>query len=111
MNLGSALDDSGQTDAAITEYRAAIRLDPNHAQAHYNLGIALAKKNDAAGTLAELRAAEKADPDWPVPHIWLVRLLMNTDPHGALEECRIADHLTNDAKIHDLCEKLGAQVK
>jgi len=35
---------------------------------------------------------------------------MGSDPRGALEECRIADRLTSDPKMHDLCEKLAAKV-
>ncbi len=111
MNLGSALDESGETDGAIAEYKESIRIEPNDAEAHYNLGISLAKKHDGQGALSELRASEKLDPDWPIPHIWLVTLLMKSDPRGALEECRIADNLTHDPKMHDLCEKLGTQVK
>jgi tetratricopeptide (TPR) repeat protein len=111
MNLASALDNIGETDAAIAEYRESIRLDPNNAETHYNLGISLAKKRDGPGVLSELRASEKLDPDWPIPHIWLVTLLMKPDPRGALDECRIADKLTHDPKMHELCEKLAAQLK
>jgi len=105
MNLASALDDSGQTNAAIAEYRESIRLRPNDAQAHYNLAISLGKQQDRQAALSELREAAKLEPTWPVPHIWLVTLLMGSDPRGALEECRIADRLTSDPKMHDLCEE------
>ena len=36
---------------------------------------------------------------------------MKSDPRGALDECRVADTLTHDPKMHDLCEKLATQVK
>ena len=40
-NLGRVLAGKGQFDDAIAEYRKAIELDPNYADAHNNLGVAL----------------------------------------------------------------------
>ncbi len=40
-SLGNALAEKGQYDAAIAEYREAIRLQPNLSEAHFALGIAL----------------------------------------------------------------------
>jgi len=39
--LGFALYHKGQYDAAIAEYREAIRLKPGFAEAHNNLGMAI----------------------------------------------------------------------
>ena len=108
MSLANALDDSGDTDGAIAEYKAAIHLQPDNANAHYNLSISLAKKHDKPGALTELREAARLAPDWPTPHVQLVTLLRQDDPGGALEECRIADRLTHDPRMHDLCEKLSS---
>jgi len=37
--LGVALTDSNQLDQAVEAYRRAITLDPNYAEAYYNLGV------------------------------------------------------------------------
>lgn len=42
-NLGNALLEEGQTEAAINHYRSALRIDPNYAKAHMNLGNAFMK--------------------------------------------------------------------
>jgi tetratricopeptide (TPR) repeat protein len=106
MNLASALDDAGKPDEAITEYKEAIRLDPKNASAHYNLAIVYLKKKDNTSAIAELRQAAKLSPDWPTPHLMLTNLLKDSDPKAALDECVVADGLTNDAKLHNLCSDL-----
>ena len=35
-----------ELDSAIAEYRTTLRLQPDHAKAHYNLGLALKEKGD-----------------------------------------------------------------
>lgn len=40
-NLGVALTDTGQLNAAVREYQAALRIIPYYSDAHYNLGSAL----------------------------------------------------------------------
>ena len=39
--LGIALRFQGKLDAAIAEYREAVRLKPEYAEAHNNLGVTL----------------------------------------------------------------------
>merc|ERR1711964_314020 len=41
----------------------AIKLDPNHAKAHYNLGPILAMKGDFDGTIKAYESAIKHDPN------------------------------------------------
>ena len=60
--LGSALYDQGKLEEAVTEFRAAIRLKPDYAMAHYNLGVALKDQ----GKLQEA-VAEFARPFGPIP--------------------------------------------
>ena len=50
-------------DGAIAEYREALRLNPNLAEAHNNLGVALERKGDRQGALEEYRAAYTRDPE------------------------------------------------
>jgi spermidine synthase len=61
-DLGIALASRGQLDAAIGEFREALRLDPDSAQTHWHLGAALADRgalDDAAG---HLRRSVQLDP-------------------------------------------------
>jgi Tfp pilus assembly protein PilF len=52
----------GHAAEAIAEYRAALRLQPDNADAHYNLGMALAQQpGQHAAALAELEAALRLD--------------------------------------------------
>ena len=61
--------------------------------------------------IAELQQAAKLSPDWPTPHIMLVRLLKDTDPKAAYDQCMIADGLTQDAKLHDQCTELQKKAR
>ncbi len=106
MNLGSVLDDAGHPDEAIAEYKEALSLQPRDAKAHYNLSIVYQKRKDMTSAISELRIAAKLAPDWPTPHIMLARLLKDSDPKQALDQCIIADGLTEDAKLHNLCGEL-----
>ena len=111
MNLGSVLDDAGRPDEAIAEYKEALSLQPRDAKAHYNLSIVYQKKKDMTSAVSELRQAAKLAPDWPTPHIMLARLLKDSDPKAAFDQCIIADGLTEDAKLHNLCSELQRKVQ
>lgn len=105
-NLGSALDDAGRPDEAIAEYKIALQLAPRDAKTHYNFAIFYQKHKDIPNAVSELRIAAKIAPDWPTPHIMLARLLKDSDPKAAFDQCIIADGLTEDAKLHNLCSEL-----
>src|ERR1700683_4195026 len=61
--LGGLLENRGRVDAALAEYREAVRLRPNFGKAHLDLGTALANRRDLAGAAEEFRkAAADADP-------------------------------------------------
>jgi tetratricopeptide (TPR) repeat protein len=56
LNKATYHERAGDLDAAIDEYREAIRLDPAYSHAHYNLGILLNQRGaseEAANHLAE----------------------------------------------------------
>jgi len=59
----TALDDKGDVDGAIAQYREAIHLKPDYALAHYNLGNALYRKGDGQAAQEEFRRAFELDPD------------------------------------------------
>jgi len=49
-------------DGAIAEYRKAIRLKPDYAEAHAILGVALYGKGERQAALEEYRKASELDP-------------------------------------------------
>ena len=48
-NLGVLLANKGQTDEAISHYQDALRLKPDHAEAHNNLACLLRMNEAPAG--------------------------------------------------------------
>jgi cytochrome c-type biogenesis protein CcmH/NrfG len=55
----------GWTDRGIQEYRAALRFNPNHAEAHNNLGVALAMTGRLDEAIVALSRAARLAPDNP----------------------------------------------
>ena len=49
LNLSAALLVKGELDGAVGSGRTAIRLQPENADAHYNLGLALKAKGISTG--------------------------------------------------------------
>lgn len=75
-NLGTALISSGDSEAAIREYRAAIDSDPRSAAAALNLGLTLAGHNQPAEARRWLEEALRLDPHRPEAHLVLGQLLL-----------------------------------
>ena len=67
-NLGNALLDKGQNDAAIGQFQATIRLKPDDAKAHYNLGTALNAKGQTDEAIGQLQATIYLRPDYAEAH-------------------------------------------
>ncbi len=66
--LGMAYADQGQLDLAIAEYRTALHLAGNYAEAHNNLGVAYAHKGQLDLAMAEYQAAVRLTPNYPEAH-------------------------------------------
>jgi tetratricopeptide (TPR) repeat protein len=71
--LGNALSDRAladgsvdldKLDRAMAEYRAAIRIKPRYAEAHFNLGVALAAAGEYAEAVDEYRTAIRIEPEY-----------------------------------------------
>ena len=62
-------------DEAIGEYREALRLKPDYAEAHNNLGVALEDRGSLDGAIAEYREALRLKPDFPQGRVGLGRSL------------------------------------
>jgi tetratricopeptide (TPR) repeat protein len=59
---GLALVTMRKLDAALVEYREALRLKPNYELVHYDLGILYDFKNDKQAAIAEYKAALELNP-------------------------------------------------
>jgi len=56
--------DPARINDAIGHFEAALRLDPNYADAHVNLGVALSQlPGRIPDAIAQLEAAERIQPD------------------------------------------------
>jgi tetratricopeptide (TPR) repeat protein len=74
-NMGSAHRARGETDAAIAEYREAVRLHPSYEVYHCNLAIALAEKGAHEEALQEYHEALRLNPRDYHSHFSLGNLL------------------------------------
>ena len=68
LNLGIALQEKGQLDEAIAEFREVIRLKKDYAMAYNNLGIALNAKGQLDEAIAEYREAIRLNKNLFEPH-------------------------------------------
>ena len=81
VNLGTALANLGETDAAIDEYRIAIDLEPTSPTAHCNLGkLLMVRSEDEA--LEHLGRAVELDPEYAEAHSALADLLARRQEHA-----------------------------
>lgn len=62
-NLGIALANKMDLDAAINEYKKALRIRPNYPEAHVSLGLAFANKLDLTAAINEYHEALRIDPN------------------------------------------------
>ena len=83
MANGVKLQDKGDVDGAITEYRLAISLSPTFAKPHNNLGNALRIRGDHDGALSEYKEALRLDPFYKTAHY---NLALELGRRGDVEE-------------------------
>jgi len=86
VNLGSALDAAGQSDEAMREFAAAIRLRPRP-EVYNDLGLLLLRLGRPAEAAAALRRGIALRADISVLHANLAGALQRlNDPAGAAAE-------------------------
>ena len=85
--LGLLLGRRGAESAAVAaEFREAIRLRPDFAEAHNNLGLVLIQAGDDQAGIAALREAVRLGPDYADAHANLGAALTPTDAEEAIRE-------------------------
>lgn len=90
-SLGVALKRNGDLDAAVREYRAALAIKPDFAEARNNLGLALGNQGDLDAEIGEYRKALAIKPDLVEARSNLgVALATKGDLDAAIRELRQA---------------------
>ena len=64
INIGAALAQLGEIDAAIRHYQTALKSDPNNPEAHNNMGVLLAQKNMFSAALKHFQRALNLRPGY-----------------------------------------------
>jgi tetratricopeptide (TPR) repeat protein len=75
--LGLALDREGQLPNAVREYRRAVRLMPNYAQAYNNLGVAAGEVGNYEEAIRQFEQALQIRPAFAEAHYNLGNALVN----------------------------------
>ena len=75
----------GKLGEAIAEYREAVRLDNNYADAHYGLALVFRAQGRLGEAIPHYRNALRALPDWPPVMIELAWALA-TSPDPAIRD-------------------------
>ena len=104
----------GEADEAIAEYREAMRLKPDFAEAHINLGVALRDQGKLDEAIAEYREALRLKPDHAEAHSNLGLALSDQGKlDEAIAEYREAIRLKPDHAMprYNLGNALGDQGK
>ena len=98
--LGTAFAAKGRSQEAITEFREALRLDPDSATAHWNLGVRLASPQEA---LDHLRRSVQLNPgNGQARYDLATSLLESRQYEEAADEFREALRLMpNSVKAHN----------
>jgi tetratricopeptide (TPR) repeat protein len=68
VDVATELMKKGQNEAAAAEWRKAIELNPNEAQAHNNLGVMLAETGKPDEAIEHYRKAVELSPEYPEAH-------------------------------------------
>ena len=103
INLGEALLAGGKTGEAISHFKTAIRLKPDHAKAHNNLGGALFTEGKTEEAITHYKTAIRLIPDYAIPHLNMgIALYKEGKTEEAISHFKTAIRLIPDyAKAHN----------
>jgi len=82
VGLGKSLAAAGEAGLAQKAYRKAIRIDPDDANAHYNLGVTLFYQKKPEEAAVEFEAARALEPEDPAVLEALGRLKAETEKNA-----------------------------
>ena len=100
VSLGNALQQAGQINEAMEQYREVLRLDPNQAHANLDLGVALAMTGQLQEATNCFARALRNRPDWSGTHLNLGHVLFELgDFSGALTHYAEAVRLDSNAVV------------
>src|ERR1039458_5973038 len=100
VSLGNALQQAGQINEAMEQYREVLRLDPNQEHANLDLGVALAMTGQLQEATNCFARALRNRPDWSGTHLNLGRALFELgDFSGALTHYAEAVRLDSNAVV------------
>jgi len=91
LALGMAYEEHGQSDAAMTHYAAALRINPNRWDTHNNYALLLAHNGRAQEAMQHYHEALRLQPDSPEAHYNLgIELAAQQQLDAAIAEYRAA---------------------
>jgi tetratricopeptide (TPR) repeat protein len=94
VNLGTALGQLGDLDAAIEQYERALAVDPDQLTAHFNLGSTLVEQGRATQAMPHLETVLESTPFDAQAHLLMARALVATgDAWASLEHFKRAAEL------------------
>jgi tetratricopeptide (TPR) repeat protein len=104
--LAYILDQQGDRDGAIAQYKKALALQPNDTHDRYNMAVAYMNKEDWAAAIRELRIVKSQDPQNLDARQNLGSCLLHIDPLAAVTEFK---ELTAISPSFSICHDcLGA---
>ena len=83
INLGEAIARQGNSEAAMVEYREALKIRPHYAEAMNNLGVQLIKQKRLEEAIAMLQQALKVETNSSVIHNNLGQALSDAGSYDA----------------------------
>jgi serine/threonine protein kinase len=104
LYLGNALCAKGQLDEAIAEYREAIRLKEDYAEAHWDLGNALRQKGQFAEALVHWRRGHELG--YWIPSDKFAQVVQNCERFVELDG-KLPEVLSGHRKPADIRERLA----
>lgn len=88
------LEGKGNLEAALAQYNAVFKVDPDNFPAHTRLGETLKKQGDLGGAVEHLRQAMRQESGWGGPHYALADVLrLRGNFREAIQEYREAIRL------------------
>ncbi len=95
INQGNLLLDAGQIDRAITQYEAALKINPDDEEAHFNMGYAYTRLGRTNEAISAYEAALRSFPEYVEAHNNLGNLLV-----GLRRYDEAVQHFTAALKIN-----------